>query len=224
MIQLDRVIYATSCPDEVDKVLTDEHCLQLIATGASFPGIGTRIYELPGGGTFEIAHIMDETKVETTEQGLAFLNHLKEHGDSYYGMVLEAFDLMGVRNILEAEGYPVEVTPVHEMVDQNGENMMFQMLGSSPHLPWFIRYDKPRQHKRGFPQAGIIRTASFASDVSLMEKILDNPALKGALPTMHTATIGLLNGTLRLESSDDYGFSYLAPTGLILDSMARYGI
>jgi hypothetical protein len=217
MFQLDRLVYATNHPEQVGLHLQTQHGLTLAASGRSFPGVATRIYPFPGGGFLEVAYIENEAEVAASEEGMAMRELLKEQGDGYTALVLETDDLERVRRVLEEEGYPAAVTPVQEVTDPTGQTVRFQMLGTYPHLPWFVQYDKLRDSPRGYPQAAIIRTTTLTADVSILEKVLGMPATSIHFPDTTAAILPLYNATLRLEAADAYGFCYFDPKGLLLE-------
>jgi hypothetical protein len=217
MFQLDRLVYATNRPEKVDLHLQTERGLPLAASGRSFPGVATRIYPFPGGGFLEVAYIENEKEIAASEEGVAMRDLLKEQGDGFTALVLETDDLDRVKRILEEEGYPVSVTPVQEVTDPTGQTVRFQMLGTYPHLPWFVQYEKPRESRRGYPQAAIIRTTTLTADVHILEKLLEMPATEVKFPDTTAAILPLYNATLRLESADAYGFTYFDPKGLLLE-------
>jgi len=217
MFLLDRLVYTTSQPDEVDAQLR-KRGYTLAASGQSFPGVATRIYPFPGGGFLEVAYITDETLARSNEGGQSVHTFLQEHTGGFTTLVLETDDLERVSRILQAEDYPVAVTPVQEVTDPSGETIRFQMLGTFPHLPWFIRYEKPHVATVGFPQAAIIRTTTFTADVQILEKILDRQATTVNYPNTTAAVLPLGNATLRVESANAYGFGYFEPAGLLLDT------
>ncbi|MGC5328464.1 VOC family protein [Brevibacillus sp. SYSU BS000544] len=219
MFQLDRLVYVTSQPEEVHKYLTAERGYSLVATGASFPGVATRIYPFTGGGFLEVAYIENEELVTQTEGGQALKTYLEEHGDGFHTFVLETDELDRVSSTLQAEGYPVQETPVQHIVDPTGETVSFRMVGSFGHLPWFIQYDKRRPSPIGFPHAAIIRTTTLTADVALIEKLVQSPATVINYPNTHAAIIPLTNASLRIESGDEYGFGYLEPKGLLLENI-----
>jgi hypothetical protein len=220
LFQLDRLVYATKNPDQISLTLQQERGLTLAASGQSFPGVATRIYPFPGGGFLEVTYVEDEATAGTTEGGEALLHFLAENGDGYYAMMLETDDLTRVRRILEAEGYPVALSPVQQVTDPTGDTVSFQLLGTYPHLPWFVQYGKPRQSPVGFPQAGFIRTTTLTADVAIMEKILDQQATMIEFPDKTAAILPLRNASLRLESADRYGFAYFDPKGVLFENPA----
>ncbi|MGD8189006.1 VOC family protein [Brevibacillus ginsengisoli] len=216
MFQLDRLVYVTSRPEEVKQSLKDRGYSE-VASGTSYPGVATRIYPFTGGGFLEIAFIEDEQAVLTTEGGQALKQFLTEQGDGFHTLVLETDDLDYVISALQAEDYPVQEIPVQRVVDPSGQTVSFKMVGSYPHLPWFIQYDKPRQSPVGFPHAAIIRSTTLTADVNLLERILRIGPMIVNYPNTHAAVFPLANASLRIEAADDYSFGYLEPQGLLFD-------
>jgi len=217
MFQFDRLVFATNHPDQVDLHIRTKRGLTLTASGHSFPGVATRIYPFSGGGFLEVAYIENAEEANKSDEGQAMVELLKEQGDSFTALVLETDDLDRVKRILEEEKYPVTVTPVQHMTDASGKPFQFQMLGTYPHLPWFVMYDKPRDTPRGYPQAAVLRTTTFTADLEILEKIIGMPATTIQYPNTTAAMLPLYNASLRIESAEQYGFSYFDPAGLLLD-------
>lgn len=217
MFQFDRLVFATNHPDAVDMHLRNKRGLTLTASGQSIPGVSTRIYPFPGGGFLEVAFIESLPEALSTDEGKAMAERLDNQGDSFSALVLETIDLDRVKRVLEAEHYPVTVTPVQQILDPQGKALRFQMLGTYPHLPWFVMYDKPRDTPRGYPQAAVIRTTTWTADVEILEKIIGMPATTIQYPHTTAAMLPLYNASLRIESGDEYGFAYFDPSGLLLD-------
>ncbi|MFY0545118.1 VOC family protein [Brevibacillus sp. H7] len=222
MFQLDRLVYATKRPDEIALTLKQERGLTLAASGQSFPGVATRIYPFPGGGFLEVTYIEDEAAAVSTESGKALHSFLQENGDGYYAMIVETDDLARVRHILEEEGYPVAVTPVQEVTDPAGDVVSFQMLGTYPHLPWFVQYGKPRQSPAGYPQAAFLRTTTLTADTAIMEKVLGQQATMVEYPDRTAAILPLRNASLRIETADAYGYAYFDPKGVLFENPADF--
>lgn len=219
LFQLDRLVYVTSRPEEVRQTLKERGCSEA-ATGTSYPGVATRVYPFTGGGFLEVAFIEDEKAVLTTEGGQALKQFLAANGDGFHTLVLETDNLNHVISVLQAQDYPVQETPVQQVVDPSGQTVTFKMVGTYPHLPWFIQYDKPRQTPVGFPQAAIIRSTTLTADVNLLENILRTGATMVNYPNTHSALFPLANASLRIESGDDYSFGYLEPQGLLFEQPA----
>lgn len=217
MFLLDRLIYATNRPDEINQIITQERGYTCIATGQSFPGIATRLYPLAGGGFLEVAYIEDESRVPESESGLALQSFIQKHQEGYYSLVLETDDMNHVETILQQEGYPIHFSGTQQIALPSGEPMMMRMLGTHEHLPWFVQYEKTTVPRPGYPQAAIIRTASLVADVQLLEKLIGFLATLGQYLDMHTGFLPLANASLRLESADANSFSYFEPKGLLLD-------
>ncbi|WP_232695401.1 VOC family protein [Brevibacillus daliensis] len=217
MFLLDRLIYATNRPDDIDRILTQEKGYECVAAGNSYPGIATRHYPFPGGGYLEIAYVEDKEKATQTEVGQGLLAFLEEQGEGYYSLLLETADLTHVENVLREENYPIYKTGVHEITTITGEKLRMRMLGTSSHLPWFIEYEKTTQAKPDYAQAAIIRTTTLTADVALLEKLVGVTAIMGTYPGMNTGFLPLANASLRLESADKNGISYFEPKGLLLD-------
>lgn len=217
MFRFDRLVYATSHPDKVSFHLQTKRGLTLAASGQSVPGVATRIYPFAGGGFLEVAFIENHEDANQSEEGRTMAELLKEEGDRFTAMVLETGDLDRVKRVLEEEKYPVSVTPVQQITDPTGQEIQFQMLGSYPHLPWFVTYDKPRDTPRGYPQAAILRTTTLTADVAILEKIMGIPATAIQYPNTTAAMLPLSNASLRIESAEAYGFAYFDPAGLLLD-------
>ncbi|WP_139490439.1 VOC family protein [Brevibacillus dissolubilis] len=218
MFQLDRLVYATKTPEEVDRHLQEERKMVKVASGKSFPGVATNVYPFPGGGFLEVAYIEDESKLTQNEGGLALKQFLDEKEEGYYAMILETDNINHVKNALTEEEYPVQLTGVQEMTDlASGEQVQFQMLGTYPHLPWFVQYSKKRTTPAGFPQAAILRTTTFTADMQLLEKLLGTPATTVNYPNMICAILPLRNASFRIESSEEYGFGYFEPRGVLMD-------
>ncbi len=217
MFQLDRLVYATKHPDQIALTLQQERGLNLAASGQSFPGVATRVYPFTGGGFLEVTYLVDEAAAVANEGGEALHSFLQENGDGYYALIIETDDLARVRRVLEEEGYPVALSPVQEITDPTGDVVSFQMLGTYPHLPWFVQYGKPRQSPAGFPQAAFIRTTTLTADVAIMEKVLGQQATMVEFPDKTAALLPLRNASLRLETADAYGFAYFDPNGVLFD-------
>lgn len=217
MFQIDRLIYATAKPDWLHQFLTGKRGFTLAATGQSFPGISTRTYPFPGGGFLEVAYVSDESKLSLSEEGQEVQTFLRENGDGYTSLVIETADIEHVISVLQEEQYPVSDSGVHEVTDPTGRNVRFRMVGSYPHLPWFIQYDEQRPTATGFPQAAILRTTTLTADTSLLEKILQIGSTQLNFAETHAALFPLANGSLRLESADSYSFAYFDPAGLLLE-------
>lgn len=215
MFQVDRLVFATTRPDEVDMILQKKRGLTLAASGRSFPGVATRIYPFPGGGFLEVTYIEDESDAVTSEGGEALLTFLKENGDGYYALILETDDLGKVKEALTADDYPVMETPVQEITDPTGQTIRFQMIGTYPHLPWFVQYDKQRESPTGFPQAAFLYTQTLAADVTILEKIFSSQATIVEFPHTTAALFPLYNASLRVEAADEYGFAYFDPAGIL---------
>ncbi len=220
MFQLDRLIYATSRPEEVHHMLK-ERGYSLAASGTSYPGVATRIYPFTGGGFLEVAYMEDETAALQSEGGQALQQFLKENGEGFYTLIIETDDLEHVASVLQAEGYPVQESPVQRVIDPTGEPVAFKIIGTFPHLPWFIQYDKQRPSPAGFPQAAIIRSTTLTADVTLLEKVFQIPATMVHYSNTHSALFPLLNASLRVESAEEYDFGYLEPQGLLLEKASQ---
>jgi len=220
LFQLDRLVYATKHPDQIALTLQKERGMTLAASGQSFPGVATHIYPFPGGGFLEVTYVEDEAQAAATDGGEALLQFLSENGDGYCAMMLETDDLTHVRKVLEEEGYPVMLSPVQQVTDPTGETVSFQMLGTYPHLPWFVQYGKPRTSPAGFPQAAFIRTATLTADVAILEKILGQQATLLEFPDKSAALLPLRNASLRIETADQYGFAYFDPQGVLFEKPA----
>lgn len=218
MFQLDRLVYATNQPKQVDMILQKERGLTLAASGYSFPGIATHIYPFIGGGFIEVTFIEDESEAASSDSGEALQTFLKENENGgYNALFIETDDLMRVKGILEEEGYPVSLTPVQQVTDPTGDLVSFQMLGTYPHLPWFVQYGQPRQSPQGFPQAVFIRTTTLTADLNILERVLGYQSTMVEFPNKTAAILPLQNATLRLESAEEYGFAYFDPAGILFD-------
>ncbi|QOT00967.1 VOC family protein [Brevibacterium sp. JNUCC-42] len=217
MFLLDRLIYATNRPDEIDRIVTQERGYTCVATGQSFPGIATRLYPLAGGGFLEVAYIEDESRVPESESGLALQTFIQKNQEGYYTLVLETDDINHVEKVLQQEDYPIHFSGTTQVALPSGEQMMMRMIGTYDHLPWFIQNEKSTTPRPGYPQAAIIRTTSLVADVHLLEKLIGFSATMGQYLDMKTGFLPLANASLRFESADSYGFSYFEPKGLLLD-------
>ncbi|MGE5702404.1 MAG: VOC family protein, partial [Clostridia bacterium] len=197
--------------------LTSERGFSMVATGESFPGISTRIYPFGGGGFLEVAYISDESKIAQSEGGLALQSFLTENGDGYYSFVLETDDYDHVKQVLLEEEYPFSESGVQHVTDPSGQTNTFRMLGTFPHLPWFVQYREPRKNANGFPQAVILRTTTLTADATLLEKIMQTSSTQLNFPNMMAILFPLANATLRLEAADAYSFAYFDTTGILLE-------
>ncbi|UFJ43178.1 VOC family protein [Brevibacillus humidisoli] len=215
MFQLDRLVYVTNHPEERHQQLTSRG-FALAASGLSYPGVSTRTYPLAGGGVLEIAYVSDESLLPQSKGGQALAERLRTRGDGFNALMLETDELDRVKGILKREEYPVVEPPTQEITDPSGETIRFRLIGTFPHLPWFIQYEKPRLTPVGYPQATFIRTTSYTADVAILEKIFGISGM--SLQSISTAaSFPLRNASLRVESADEYGFAYLDPNGILFE-------
>ncbi|GAA4706073.1 VOC family protein [Brevibacillus fulvus] len=212
MIQLDRLVYATTKPDEVDSFLRRERGLSVAATGTSFPGVATRIYPLPGGGFLEVTSIEDQSQIAASEGGSALQQFLAEKGAGYYSLILETDRLVHVKKTLKSNFYPTYVTTPQEAVDPTGQTIRFQMVGSAAHLPWFVQYNQPRVSPESEQEQGVILYSPFwQADTNLLEKIF------GQKPDRSSSAVSfrMSNGCFRVVQAAEESFAYFDKNGIL---------
>lgn len=213
IFQLDRLVYATVRPDEIDQ-LVRERGLQPAAPDEQQNGLLSRLYGLPGGGMLEVISVADETAAKATEAGRAFCQSLQETGDRYTALYLETDHIDRVHGILKAEGYPVYEFAVYDRKNATGQAESYRLLRTFDHLPVFIQYDRPKTYQTGYPQAAFLRTVTLEADTTLMEQLMERNAVRLSFSDRNASVLPLTNATLRLESAEAYGFAFFDPHGV----------